>query len=58
MQRLAEDHNPAVAAAASKAINELKQQWELEEGDSLRFIMNQHLQKENDDTDVVSEEDA
>ncbi|XP_074570104.1 senescence-associated protein OSA15, chloroplastic isoform X4 [Curcuma longa] len=32
LQRLAQDSNPAVAAAASKAINELKQQWKLEEG--------------------------
>ncbi|XP_020595647.1 uncharacterized protein LOC110035712 isoform X2 [Phalaenopsis equestris] len=55
LQRLAEDHNPAVATAASKAINELKQQWELEEGDSLRFIMNQHFQEDN--TNDVSEED-
>ncbi|KAH0457744.1 hypothetical protein IEQ34_013059 [Dendrobium chrysotoxum] len=55
LQRLAEDHNPAVATSASKAINELKQQWELEEGDSLRFLMNQHLQE--DDTRDTSEEE-
>ncbi|KAK3218461.1 hypothetical protein Dsin_012431, partial [Dipteronia sinensis] len=40
LQRLAEDSNPAVAAAASKAIYELKKQWEIEEGDSWRFTMN------------------
>ncbi|KAI0502196.1 hypothetical protein KFK09_017143 [Dendrobium nobile] len=55
LQRLAEDHNPAVATSASKAINELKQQWELEEGDSLRFLMNQHLQ-EDDQSDTSEEE--
>ncbi|KAF2295436.1 hypothetical protein GH714_032925 [Hevea brasiliensis] len=36
LQRLAEDRNPAIAAAASKAIYELKKQWEIEEGDSWR----------------------
>ncbi|KAJ3686071.1 hypothetical protein LUZ61_015235 [Rhynchospora tenuis] len=49
LQRLANDSNPAIAAAASKAINELKRQWELEEGDSLAFKMNQHLQTEDRD---------
>lgn len=57
LQRLAEDHNPAVAAAASKAIDELKQQWEVEEGDTLRFIMNQqHLQFQVDDIKEEEEE--
>uniref|UniRef100_A0A7N0U5L1 Senescence-associated protein SPA15, chloroplastic n=1 Tax=Kalanchoe fedtschenkoi TaxID=63787 RepID=A0A7N0U5L1_KALFE len=42
LQRLAEDSNLAVAAAASKAIYELKKQWEIEEGDSWRFTMNQN----------------
>lgn len=41
LQRLAEDSNPAIAAAASKTIFELKKQWEIEEGDSWRFMMNQ-----------------
>uniref|UniRef100_A0A1J3H3G2 Senescence-associated protein SPA15, chloroplastic n=1 Tax=Noccaea caerulescens TaxID=107243 RepID=A0A1J3H3G2_NOCCA len=49
LQRLAEDSNPAIAAAASKAIIALKKQWEVEEGDSLRFMMN--LEKPNDDDD-------
>lgn len=40
LQRLAEDSNPAIAAAASNAIYELKKQWEIEEGDSWRFMMN------------------
>lgn len=61
-QRLAEDSNPAVATAASKAIDELKRQWEIEEGDSWRFTMNNQMQMEesedgkddNDDTDNLS----
>ncbi|XP_021296443.1 uncharacterized protein LOC110425773 [Herrania umbratica] len=40
LQRLAEDSNPAVAVAASKAIYELKKQWEIAEGDNWRFMMN------------------
>ncbi|XP_020252028.1 uncharacterized protein LOC109829255 isoform X2 [Asparagus officinalis] len=51
LQRLAEDSNPAIAAAASKAIDELKLQWELEEGDSLRFLMNRISQETGDDSD-------
>ncbi|KAF6163510.1 hypothetical protein GIB67_002515 [Kingdonia uniflora] len=49
LQRLAEDSNPAIAAAASKTISELKKQWEIEEGDSWRFTMNRKLAKEIDD---------
>ncbi|KAJ6824958.1 uncharacterized protein M6B38_381005 [Iris pallida] len=56
LQRLADDSNSAIAAAASKAIDELKQQWELEEGDSLRFMMNQ-FSKENNGDVADSEED-
>ncbi|KAI3699213.1 hypothetical protein L2E82_43343 [Cichorium intybus] len=41
LQRLAEDSNPTIAAAASKTILELKRQWEIEEGDNYRFMMNQ-----------------
>lgn len=52
-QRLAEDSNPAVAAAASKAIYELKKQWEIEEGDSWRFTVDQKPEEELD-----SEEDC
>ncbi|KAK6125878.1 hypothetical protein DH2020_040380 [Rehmannia glutinosa] len=51
LQRLAEDSNPAIAAAASKTIYELKKQWEIEEGDSWRFMMNQTLMSEVDDDD-------
>ncbi|KAK1302584.1 hypothetical protein QJS10_CPB12g00494 [Acorus calamus] len=51
-ERLAEDSNPAVASAASKAIDELKQQWEIETGDSLRFMMNQEFQTEETDPDA------
>nr|AGT16852.1 hypothetical protein SHCRBa_235_G19_R_50 [Saccharum hybrid cultivar R570] len=47
LQRLAQDPNYAVATAASSAIDELKKQWELEEGDSLRFVMNQNLASED-----------
>uniref|UniRef100_A0A1D1XMI5 Tetratricopeptide repeat protein 27 n=2 Tax=Anthurium amnicola TaxID=1678845 RepID=A0A1D1XMI5_9ARAE len=51
LKRLAEDRNPAVAAAASKAIDELRRQWELEEGDSLQFMVNK-LPQEADEIDV------
>lgn len=50
-QRLAEDSNPAIAVAASKAIYELKKQWEIEEGDSWRFTMNPKPMKEADDVE-------
>lgn len=57
MQRLAEDSNPVIAAAASKTIYELKKQWEIEEGDSWRFMMNPNTieegsQEANDNTDT------
>ncbi|KAJ6684247.1 SENESCENCE-ASSOCIATED PROTEIN AAF CHLOROLPLASTIC [Salix viminalis] len=57
LQRLAEDKNPAIAAAASKTIHELKKQWEIQEGDSWRFMMNQKpveevdSQEDNNDAD-------
>lgn len=54
-QRLAQDSNPAIAAAASRAIFALKKQWEVEEGDSLRFMMN--LEKPTDDDDYDGESD-
>ncbi|KAL1820432.1 hypothetical protein ACET3Z_015301 [Daucus carota] len=41
LQRLAGDSNPAIAAAASKTILALKKQWQIEEGDSWRFVMDQ-----------------
>ncbi|CAN8238408.1 unnamed protein product [Cochlearia groenlandica] len=56
LQRLAEDSNPAIAAAASRAIIALKKQWQVEEGDSLRFMMN--LELPNDDEDEEGEEDS
>ncbi|XP_010415175.1 PREDICTED: uncharacterized protein LOC104701224 isoform X3 [Camelina sativa] len=55
LQRLAEDSNPAIAAAASRAIIALKKQWEIEEGDSLRFMMN--FETPNDDNDGDSDHD-
>ncbi|CAA6665371.1 unnamed protein product [Spirodela intermedia] len=55
--RLAEDRNPAVAAAASKAIDELRRQWALEEGDSLQFMLNKVLQKGKEEIDVDPEDD-
>lgn len=48
LQRLAEDSDPAVAAAASRAIYELKQQWEIQEGDSWRFMLDQKITGEDD----------
>ncbi|KAL3568411.1 hypothetical protein D5086_031062 [Populus alba] len=59
LQRLAEDKNPAIANAASKTIHELKKQWEIQEGDSWRFMMNQKpveevdSQEDNNDADTV-----
>ncbi|XP_021766214.1 uncharacterized protein LOC110730700 [Chenopodium quinoa] len=50
LQRLAEDSDPVVAAAASRAIYELKQQWDIEEGDSWRFTLNQNGAEEDDGT--------
>lgn len=58
LQRLAQDPNYAVATAASRAIDELKKQWELEEGDSLRFVMNQNLASEATDDGSSAAEDA
>ncbi|XP_011001588.1 PREDICTED: uncharacterized protein LOC105108819 isoform X2 [Populus euphratica] len=58
LQRLAEDNNPAIANAASKTIHELKKQWEIQEGDSWRFMMNQEpveevdSQEDNNDADT------
>lgn len=48
---MAEDDSPAIAAAASRTIDELKKQWEIEEGDSLRFMMNDKPWKDTDLTD-------
>lgn len=60
MQRLTEDSNPAIAAAATKAIYELKKQWEIHEGDSWRFTMNQYIMEqkgEGQETDNDSDTD-
>lgn len=60
LQRLAQDSNPAVAAAASKAIEELKTQWQIEEGDTLVFSMDESLldsEKLNPNGDVEDESD-
>ncbi|KAL2898469.1 Senescence-associated protein AAF chlorolplastic [Bienertia sinuspersici] len=51
LQRLAEDSDPAVAAAASRAIYELKHQWEIEEGDSWRFTLKQDVPEVDGGTD-------
>lgn len=57
LQRLAEDSNPAIAAAASKAIYELKKQWEIEEGDSWRFMMGANTEEEKECREYDNEED-
>ncbi|KAL0343026.1 UNVERIFIED_CONTAM: Senescence-associated protein SPA15, chloroplastic [Sesamum angustifolium] len=43
------DSNPAIAAAAAKTIYELKKQWEIEEGDSWRFMMNQNFEEDEEE---------
>ncbi|XP_057441975.1 senescence-associated protein AAF, chlorolplastic isoform X2 [Lotus japonicus] len=58
LQRLAEDSNPAIAAAASKAIYELKKQWEIEEGDSWRFMMGANTEEEKERREYDNEEDT
>ncbi|KAL6877565.1 hypothetical protein ACP4OV_012780 [Aristida adscensionis] len=58
LQRLAQDSNYAVARAASRAIEELKKQWELEEGDSLRFVMNQDMASEETHGDNLAADDT
>ncbi|KAH0875186.1 hypothetical protein HID58_072548, partial [Brassica napus] len=58
LQRLAQDSNPAIAAAASRAIIALKKQWEVEEGDSLRFMMNFEKPSDDDDKEEEEEEDG
>lgn len=49
LQRLAEDRNPTIAAAASRTIKQLKRQWEIEDGDSWRFMVNQIPDEDVDD---------
>lgn len=51
LQRLAEDSHPAIAAAASKTIKELKRQWEIEEGDNWRFMVNNDYSPHDGDGD-------
>ncbi|KAK7276242.1 hypothetical protein RIF29_17379 [Crotalaria pallida] len=58
LQRLAEDSNPAIAAAASRAIYELKKQWEIEEGDSWRFMMDVNTMEEKGGRESDNEEDT
>lgn len=58
LQRLAEDSNPAIAAAASKAIYALKKQWEIEEGDSWRFMMDENTREKNESIESDIEEDT
>ncbi|KAE9596141.1 hypothetical protein Lal_00031129 [Lupinus albus] len=58
LQRLAEDSNPAISAAASKAIYELKKQWEIEEGDSWRFKVNVYPMEEKESREYDNEEDT
>ncbi|XP_061349354.1 senescence-associated protein AAF, chloroplastic isoform X4 [Gastrolobium bilobum] len=57
LQRLAEDSNPAIAIAASKAIYELKKQWEIKEGDSWRFMMDENTMEEKQSKESDNEED-
>ncbi|OIW02663.1 hypothetical protein TanjilG_29439 [Lupinus angustifolius] len=52
------DSNPAIASAASKAIYELKKQWEIEEGDSWRFMMDVNTMEEKQSRESGNEEDT
>ncbi|KAL8472274.1 hypothetical protein ACS0TY_029483 [Phlomoides rotata] len=58
LQRLAKDSNPAIAAAASNTINELKKQWEIEEGDSWRFMSNQIRKVDSEEEDNEDDDDT
>ena len=58
LQRLAQDSNYAVARAATRAINELTKQWELEEGDSLRFVLNQNMVSKETADDSAAADDT
>ncbi|CAL0315713.1 unnamed protein product [Lupinus luteus] len=58
LQRLAEDSNPAIASAASKAIYELKKQWEIEEGDRWRFMVKVYPKEEKESREYDNEEDT
>ena len=57
-QRLAKDSNPAIAVAASKAIYELRKQWEIEEGDSWRFMMDENTMDEKERRESDNENDT
>ncbi|KAF8034724.1 hypothetical protein BT93_C0897 [Corymbia citriodora subsp. variegata] len=50
LQRLAQDSNPSIAAAASRAMYELKKQWEIEEGDNWRFTMDKDQKVDDAET--------
>ncbi|XP_040372806.1 senescence-associated protein AAF, chlorolplastic isoform X4 [Rosa chinensis] len=59
LQRLADDSNPTIAAAATKAIYELKKQWEIEEGDNWRFTMNQYsMEEKGEDQEADNDSDT
>uniref|UniRef100_A0A0D9WCU0 Senescence domain-containing protein n=2 Tax=Leersia perrieri TaxID=77586 RepID=A0A0D9WCU0_9ORYZ len=58
LQRLAQDSNYAVSRAAARAIDELTKQWELEEGDSLRFVWNQNVASKDTADDSPSADDT
>uniref|UniRef100_A0A2N9FBS7 Senescence domain-containing protein n=1 Tax=Fagus sylvatica TaxID=28930 RepID=A0A2N9FBS7_FAGSY len=58
LQRLSEDSNPAIAVAASRTIYALKKQWEIEEGDSWRFMMNQETMEEVDSQEADDDADT
>jgi hypothetical protein len=58
LHRLPQDPKYVFASAASRAIDELQKQWELEEGDSLRFVMNQNLASEAIDDGSLAADDT
>ncbi|MCO5583952.1 hypothetical protein L7F22_037870 [Adiantum nelumboides] len=57
LQRLAEDVNPAVAAAASKALEELRKQWQMDVDGAKQAHIEHFSANDEKDEDAQEEED-